>query len=143
MISVGTSHVFTTNVVLCVCCCSSMRATRLSERERVKIITYRYDFHYSQSKIARLLKCSQATISKVLKKHKHHKDLPQFHLSGQKKKLSPSQENHLKNVIRENNNLTSEEIRRHLFYHDSIDISSRSIRRYRRKSFHSDRKSVV
>ena len=33
-------------------------------------------------------------------------------------------------------NITSTELQRHLFHHDSINISPRSLRRHRRKSFH-------
>ena len=92
------------------CVRSEMRGQDLSPRERIKIITYRCDFHYSQREIARRLKCSQSTVSYILKQHLRHKDSPQYHLRGRKKKLSSSQQNHLKNIIRENNNLISEEI---------------------------------
>lgn len=120
-----------------------MRKPNLSERERVKIITYRYDFHYSQRKIAQILKCSQSTVSDILKKHKHHIDSPQYHLRGRKNKLSSKQEIHLKNIIRENPNSTSEEIQRHFFQHDNIQISSRTISRYRRKSFHPAKEILI
>jgi transposase len=113
-----------------------MRKPNLTERERVKIITYRYDFHYSQRKIAQILKCSHSSVNDVLKKHKHHIDSPQYHLRGRKKKLSPSQQNHLKNIIRENNNLTAAEIQRHFFHHDNIQLSLATIKRYRRLYFH-------
>ena len=120
-----------------------MRFGRLSERERLKIITYRYDFHLTQRQIAKKVKCSQQTVCQVLKKHKQHHDSSQFHLSGRHKKLSSTQINHLKNIIRENKNLTSEEIQRHFFHHDNIQISSRSIRRYRRESFHPAKEILI
>ena len=120
-----------------------MRKPNLTERERVKIITYRYDFHYSQSEIAQKLKCNQSTISKVLKKHKHHIDSPQYHLRGRKKKLTSTQQNHLKNIIRENNNLTAAEIQRHFFHHDNIQLSLATIKRYRRLYFHPAKEILI
>ena len=120
-----------------------MRGARLSQRERIKIITYRYDFHYTQRQIARKLKCSLSTVNYALKQHKQHHDSPQFFLSGRKKKLSPSQQNHLKNIIRQNPTCTSEEIQRHFFHHDNINITSRSIRNYRRQSFHPAKEILI
>jgi transposase len=61
----------------------------------------------------------------------------------EKKKLSSSQQNHLKNIIRENNNLTSEEIQRHFFHHDNINITSRSIRNYRHQFFHPAKEILI
>jgi putative transposase len=113
-----------------------MHYSRLSERERLQIITYRYDFHLTHRQIAKKVKCSHQTVSKVLEKHKHHQDTPQFHRSGRKKKLTKSQQNHLKNIIRENNNLTAAEIQRHFFHHDNIQLSLATIKRYRRLWFH-------
>lgn len=120
-----------------------MRFSRLSERERIKIITYRYDFHLTQRQIAKKLKCSQQTVCKVLEKHKHHQDFPQFHRSGRKKKLSSTQQNHLKNIIRQNNNLTAAEIQRHFFHHDNIQLSLATIKRYRRLWFHPAKEILI
>ncbi len=124
-------------------CCVSMRRNNFTERERAKIIVLRYDYHLSERKIAHKLKCSPSSVHYVLSQHRRHKDSSQYHLSGRKKKLSLKQENHLKNVIRENNNLTSEEIQRHLFHHDNIEISSRTVRRYRRSSFHPAKEILI
>ena len=120
-----------------------MRRANLSQRDRVRIITYRYDFHLSERKIAKKLKCSPSTAHRILVQHKRHHDSPQYYLRGRKKKLSSKQENHLKNIIRENNNLTSEEIQRHFFQHDNITITSRSIRNYRRQFFHPAKEILV
>lgn len=122
--------------MMCFVLCVRMRSPRLTERDRVKIITLRYDFHRTQRAIAQQVKCSLSSVNYALQQHKQHHDTPRHHLAGRKKKLSPSQQNHLKNIIRQNNNLTSEEIQRHFFHHDNIQISSRTIRRYRRLSFH-------
>src|SRR6185312_16842671 len=121
----------------------NMGRSGLSERDRLKIITYRYDFQYSQREIAKKIKCSQRAVAYILKQHIHHHDSPQFHLRGRKKKLSATQQNHLKNIIRENNNLTAAEIQRHFFHHDNIQISLASIKRYRRIWFHPAKEILV
>jgi transposase len=123
--------------------CSEMRSPNLTERERLKIISYRFDFHLSERDIAKKIKCSPSTVHRVLVQHQHHHDSPQYHLRGCNKKLSPSQLNHVKNIIRKNKNITSSEIQRHLFHHDNISVSSRTIRRYRREIFHPAKEILV
>jgi transposase len=126
----------------CVCMCS-MRRKNFTERERSKIIALRYDCHFSQRHIARKLKCSQSSVNYVLNQHRHHIDSPQYYRSGRKKKLSSSQQNHLKNIIRDNNNLTAAEIQRHFFHHDNINVSLSTIQRYRRLFFHRAREILI
>lgn len=89
------------------------------------------------------MKCSRSSVRYALQQHKQHHESPRFHLSGRKTKLSSSQQNHLKDIIRENNNLTAAEIQRHLFHHDNINISLSTIQRYRRLFFHRAREIVV
>jgi transposase len=128
---------------MCLALCGRMRSRRLTERERVRIICLRYDFHLTERAIAKRLKCSQPSVHYTLQQHKQHHDSPRFHLSGRKKILSSSQQNHLKNIIRQNNNLTAAELQRHLFHHDNIDISPRTIQRYRRLFFHRAHEIII
>jgi transposase/transcriptional regulator with XRE-family HTH domain len=113
-----------------------MRGPDLSERDRLKIINYRYDLHYSQRKIAQKLHCNQSTVSRILRQHAQHHDSPQYHLRGRRKVFNRIMFNHLKNIIRSNDNITSKDIQRHLFHDHNMKISSATIRRYRRLFFH-------
>jgi len=42
-----------------------------------------------------------------------------------------------------NNNLTATELQRHLFHHDNIDISTATIKRYRRLFFHRAHEIII
>lgn len=87
--------------MLCVLFRRRMTRSSLSERDRLKIITYRYDFKYSQRDIAKKIKCSQRAVAYILSQHKKHHDSPQSHLRARKQKLSSTQQNHLKRVSSE------------------------------------------
>ena len=64
-----------------------MRRQSITERERVKIITLRYDFKFSQRQIARKLKIPRTSIEyHMLSQHKQHHDSPRYHLRGRKNK---------------------------------------------------------
>lgn len=115
---------------------SEMHRPRLSERERQKIIIYRYDFHRSYPYIARKMKCSLSTIHNICSQHKQHVDSAALVHHGRKKALSSSMFKHMINIIRYNKNITASELQRHLFLHDNINISIRTVRRYRRSHFH-------
>jgi len=113
-----------------------MRSQRLSEFEKHRILFYRFDNHKTFAFIAHRMKCSVETVHRVCTQHKNHVDTERMKHHGRRAKLNQSQINHLFNIIRNNNNMTSTELSRHLFIHDNIDISSRTVSRYRRRRFH-------
>ena len=113
-----------------------MRYLRLTEGERHKILFFHREFHYSQRKIAQKLKCSHSTVSRVLNQFRKHTNINKLRHHGNKTKFDRPLLNHLKNIIRKNNNLTASELQRHLFHHDNINISVHTVRRYRKLTFH-------
>jgi transposase len=113
-----------------------MRKPRLSEGEKLKVLFFRQEMHLTEAQIAKKVNCSQQTVSYIIQQHKHRIDSSTTQKHGQKNKLSPKQFSHLKHIIKTNKNMTSSELQSHLSQHDSINISSRSVRRYRRSHFH-------
>jgi transposase len=113
-----------------------MHKPHLTDAERLKIEVLHREFRFSHRQIARRLKCNQSTVSRVLKQCINHIDLDQLHHHQHTKKFNSIQLKHLFNIIRHNKNSTSKELQRHFFHHDSILVSDRTIRRYRRMLFH-------
>lgn len=120
-----------------------MTRSRLSEHNRMKIIFFHSEMHLSQSNIARKMKCSQSTVSKVLKQHRQHHNYTKASHHGRKQKLTTTHQKHLNRLIRTNRNMTSTALSRHFNHHDNIQISSRSIRRYRRNTFHPAKEILI
>ena len=120
-----------------------MRRPRLSETDKLKIVLFREEMHLTEAQIANKVRCSRQTVSYTLQQHKHHIDSSTTRKHGRNKKLSNKQFQHLKQVIKANKNMTSSELQSHLSQHDSIDISSRSVRRYRRSHFHPARELLI
>lgn len=109
---------------------------RLPESDKVKIIIWRFTFHRSLRYIARKVKCNFATVQRVCTKHKHHVDTERLLHHGRSNAVNAQHIKHLFDIIRHNDNITSEELRRHFLRHDNVDITSRTIRNYRRNQFH-------
>lgn len=99
--------------------------------------------HLTERLIAKKVNCNQSTVHRTLQQHNQHIDSSTTQKHGAKKKLSNRQFQHLKHIIKANKNMTSNELQSHLSQHDSIDISSRSVRRYRRSHFHPARELLI
>ena len=108
----------------------------ISERDRTRIISDRFDYHRSVPQIARRRRCSRSSVQRVCQQHVAHVDYEKRRHHGRTPALNQKQVKHLFNTIRSNRNATSSELSRHLFHHDKINISPRSLRRYRRMIFH-------
>jgi transposase len=120
-----------------------MRRPRLTERDRVRIISDRFDYHRSIADIARRQRCALSTVHKVCRDYKHHVDWQKQACHGRKPILDKKQQNHLFDIVRSNPSATSTEIARHLFNRYHININPRSVRRYRLMKFHPARELLV
>jgi transposase len=120
-----------------------IRFLHLTLRDRVRIISDRFDYHLSLRTIARRRKCALSTVHLVCKQYHGHVDWEERRRHGCTRKLNRQQLNHLFNIIRSQPNITSNELSRHFLRHDNIRIDPRTIRRYRRLLFHSATELLV
>ncbi len=116
----------------------------LSIAKRWKIVFLHHENHLSSRQIAKQLKCSHTVVVRILKLYKQTKKVnPRTH-SGRPHQLTSKQKNILKRVIRRHNNLTSEGIEEFIKDAHNINISSRTIRRERKKlGFHSVKERII
>ena len=120
-----------------------MHRPRLTERDRVRIVVFRFEDHLPLHQIARKCRCSLSTVSRICKQHKHHVNTEKLRHHGRSKALSPSLIRHVRNIIRHNRNMTSTELQRHLRRHDNVIVSARTIRNYRRSIFHPAHELII
>ena len=120
-----------------------MTRRHLIESERARIVNMRFEFHRTYSYIARRIKCSSETARRVCLQHSHHVDHIKRRQHGRKSALSPKLLKHMFAVIKSNQNMTSAELSRHLFHHDHVVITPRTIRRYRRSRLHAVHEILV
>ena len=120
-----------------------MRRPRLSQAEKLKIVFFHEEMHLTERQIAKKVHCDQSTVHRTIEQHNHHIDSSTTQKHGAKKKLTNKQFLHLKHTIKTNKSMTSKELKSHLSQHDSINISSGSVRRYRRSHFHPARELLI
>ena len=124
-------------MLLCCCLkCGQMKPEILSQFDRCEIVVLHKNLMLSQRQIARMKHVHPSTVSRVLHGRTDDKKLIKPQKRGRKRLLHPAALRGLKRIIRGENNLTSAEIASRFSFHFNIDISPRSIRRYRRFYFH-------
>lgn len=108
-----------------------MHTLQLKECDRTKIIFFRSFLNLTQREIARRLNCAQSTVSRVLLKQRRERTKMRKRGSGRRSLLVPSQQNIIKCLIRATPTITAKEIRVVLFERHGLDVSERSISRFR------------